>query len=893
MINPFEGVGEQMLPMSAHLADEVDHVIGAAGAGSPQLLVIEGPQGSGKTTLLSSVLHRCAGWAVLTAEASDDDVDSYSTLGRLGIVARPFSSPLVAAQAIRERLHSLNAVAPAVITLDDLQWADPETVDALLHLIDRSGPGDRLLVVVASHLLAPGMRDRIASRVEAGSTRRILLDGLSLDEATGIARDLRPWISSAAIERSWRMTEGNLLYFTSVLTEYDVDEISEMPFLPAPETFSRAIARRLDRLGHAPTELIRAIAVLGSSWHPLLSAAEVAKIQDAVEAADALLASGLIAHRVSTELGGAVRPVHALVRAAVYQRIPSDRRNALHLAAASLELDDDAALSHRVAATTRLDDGLADELAVAARRNHDSGAFHRAAEEFRWSSTLSGTPDLRRERLLDSLYERVFANDRDGITEQSGAVRREGDPRVALLGGAQAALANRWHEALAVLSPVIDAPADTIDPLVRYRSEVLAAWSAQGVGMSPAWIEERLRRAASTAAFDPTLHGFVTLTTFQLRGRAHDMAGVRAFTAQLPPRASAVPLESSFELLTRGLVAALSGDVARAKEDLSEMERRFQLGVMDVGDGLTHAFLGMALWLNGEEQLAETKFRLAREMMRASANPAASSLTVLGMVSVGDFARADDELERIGARLAADPWQEAIRLYTIALVARLHAAGDASSQAAALGAFEEELGEHGRDVRPASYPVWLVYRALLPVWAGRLREAEALATRLLQLPDELPWVAAAGHWLSGLIAERNDQRGRARRELDDALRGGIDAIPILHAHTLADRARIADDPRDLDRAVELYRALHQLPYVDRLSQSRGRGASPPTLNVLGTLSEREQDVLTLITNGLSYEQVARNLFISRSTVSFHLSNIYAKTGVNSRHALTELVRSAC
>jgi DNA-binding CsgD family transcriptional regulator len=57
------------------------------------------------------------------------------------------------------------------------------------------------------------------------------------------------------------------------------------------------------------------------------------------------------------------------------------------------------------------------------------------------------------------------------------------------------------------------------------------------------------------------------------------------------------------------------------------------------------------------------------------------------------------------------------------------------------------------------------------------------------------------------------------------------------------------------------------------------------------LSERERDVVTLVSVGMSYQQIARELFITRSTVGFHLSNIYAKAGVTSRHELTALLRS--
>jgi DNA-binding CsgD family transcriptional regulator len=40
----------------------------------------------------------------------------------------------------------------------------------------------------------------------------------------------------------------------------------------------------------------------------------------------------------------------------------------------------------------------------------------------------------------------------------------------------------------------------------------------------------------------------------------------------------------------------------------------------------------------------------------------------------------------------------------------------------------------------------------------------------------------------------------------------------------------------------------------------------------------------------SSRQIAQQLFITSSTVSFHLGRIYAKTGVHSRHQLTQLLR---
>jgi DNA-binding CsgD family transcriptional regulator len=56
------------------------------------------------------------------------------------------------------------------------------------------------------------------------------------------------------------------------------------------------------------------------------------------------------------------------------------------------------------------------------------------------------------------------------------------------------------------------------------------------------------------------------------------------------------------------------------------------------------------------------------------------------------------------------------------------------------------------------------------------------------------------------------------------------------------------------------------------------------------LSEREAAVAALAVDGMSYAQIAAELFVTRSTVAFHLSNCYAKTGTSNRHELAALAR---
>jgi LuxR family maltose regulon positive regulatory protein len=54
------------------------------------------------------------------------------------------------------------------------------------------------------------------------------------------------------------------------------------------------------------------------------------------------------------------------------------------------------------------------------------------------------------------------------------------------------------------------------------------------------------------------------------------------------------------------------------------------------------------------------------------------------------------------------------------------------------------------------------------------------------------------------------------------------------------------------------------------------------LQLIDPLSDRELELLHLIANGMSNQQVAEELVLTVGTVKWHLSNIYSKLGVNSR-----------
>jgi DNA-binding CsgD family transcriptional regulator len=129
------------------------------------------------------------------------------------------------------------------------------------------------------------------------------------------------------------------------------------------------------------------------------------------------------------------------------------------------------------------------------------------------------------------------------------------------------------------------------------------------------------------------------------------------------------------------------------------------------------------------------------------------------------------------------------------------------------------------------------------------------------------------------------------------VRADLSTIPLYCAHVHADHARIAhlvqgadSARRSLDVATGIYRSLEAHSYLNRvLAVGRRPTVAPPAARI--QLSDRERDVLALVVSGMSYAQIARDLFITQSTVSYHLGNIYAKADVKSRHQLTQLARS--
>lgn len=855
---------------------------------APSALVIEGAAGIGKSALLDELIRQSADFVLLSAVGTQQDQAPFATLRQWGVeVPRTAdggtAAAFVAAQALRSRIDDLSRTGPVLLVLDDLHWADPESVEALTWWLRRRS-GDRLLVAVGTRPLGAGMHPEW-QRWARVHTARLKLTGLSRDHAVTLTRSRHPAVTEAVAERLWRHTEGNPFYLTCLLEEYDPTQLEQMRMLPAPLEYAQLLAAQLGRSSDDAVRVLQTAAVLGPGWLSPFELRAVAGIGDTARATRELTAAGLLTIE-SREVALSVRLSHTLVQAAVYQQTPLQVRRELHTRAAAYAPAEAAALEHQLAAADQYDDRLADAMESYGWRQYQQRTFRFAAQYLHWASALTADPRRRERRWLDWLTCRLLDGDRPGVQAEAERVWQAQDaPRRSLVLGLLAVTSRRRQEGIAILSELSELPLAAVDPVLRYRIEVLLAWGRLNAGSATPLIAAGLERARQVRQDDPGFVGLELICDGLISVRLRGLAAVAAELRTLPEIAGATPLEATDQLAWRGTVRARQGRLRPAAADLEEVARRVEQGVTHLGAGMFHAFLGYVYWLAGDWGRARLTLRLAADI----AGPGGVfvlTLTSLTHVGDGQFAKADQLLSQAEGAIARGPWLEAAQSLIMARIVRLHACDDRTAQTAFLPA----LRGTPLDPRPMDQtdPLVVMHLVQAAVWAHDVDYAQRCLARLAELAPEADWVPPMTNWLRGLVAKEQGRVQDAWTHLAAAVAATGAELPLYRAHALVDHARIAAlvgeqtaAAASLSEAERRYQQLGATVYVDRLG--------PPGIRI--ELTERERDVVALLITGKSYAQIARELFITQKTVGYHLGNVYAKTGISSRHRLAELIRN--
>ncbi|HMN81927.1 MAG TPA: LuxR C-terminal-related transcriptional regulator [Burkholderiaceae bacterium] len=165
--------------------------------------------------------------------------------------------------------------------------------------------------------------------------------------------------------------------------------------------------------------------------------------------------------------------------------------------------------------------------------------------------------------------------------------------------------------------------------------------------------------------------------------------------------------------------------------------------------------------------------------------------------------------------------------------------------------------------------------------AGRHRDAVGLGLMLSSLLLEDGGAAPA----------REASRQELLRALVSGHRLGLVRTVLDASERMAERLNGLAAERTLDPIVDFYlkrllQAAEPAPDAGEPRAAVARG------QVIDSLSERETDVLMLVSQSMANKRIARILNVSAETVKWHLRNIYVKLGVSSRDEAVARMRNA-
>lgn len=313
----------------------------AATTGSRRLVLITGEAGIGKSTLVEALLdatpsalairgqcieHHGASEAYLPlldglARAAETNPEVRETLAtrapswlqQLPWLATPqpaeHAHGATAQRMLRELIEGLEGLAATqtvILVLEDLQWADPSTLDLLGALLRRRHPA-RLLVVATRETTDP----LVAELSLRGTAQELALAPLDAQAAAQVYGLDEP-TAAKLVERAG----GNPLFMRHLAAHLDSDDI--------PATLRAAIEARLNTLDPATREELEAAAVAGREFTQ-------ETVNAALEREAALDAPGIIEPRGTREWPDGTTTTayaftHALYRDVLLPRAPELHR---------------------------------------------------------------------------------------------------------------------------------------------------------------------------------------------------------------------------------------------------------------------------------------------------------------------------------------------------------------------------------------------------------------------------------------------------------------------------------------------------------------------------------------------------------------------------------------
>ncbi|HUE27099.1 MAG TPA: AAA family ATPase [Solirubrobacteraceae bacterium] len=885
----------------------LEGLLEAVRGGQSRVLVVTGEPGIGKTALLESAIGSASGFRVMRAVGVESEMElAFAALQQLcaplldrldrlpapqqealgvafGLCAGDAPDRFLVGLAVLSLLSEAAEEQPLLCVVDDAQWLDRASAQAL--------------VFVARRLLAESLALVISTREpsqELTGFQELVVEGLHDGDARALLGSaVRLPLDERVRERLLAETRGNPLALLELPRGLTPAELAGgFGLLDAPGLSGRiedSFRRRLEGLP-AETQRLLLVAAAEPVGDPVLVWRAAGRLGIGVQAsADT---DGLLT------IGASVTFRHPLVRSSVYRAASPEDRQAVHRALADAtdpEVDPDRRAWHLAHATPGFDEDVAAELERSAGRAQARGGLSAAAAFLERATALTLDPERRARRALAAAQAKYRAGALDvalGLVAiaDSGLLTEFERAQVDVLRAQIAFAVNRGRDAPPLLLQAakrlesLDARLARETYLDALIAAVVAHRLATGVGLLQ--VADAVRAAPPVRTPRPSdllLDGWVLLIT-------------EGYQAGAP-------------MLKRALRAFRSGSVPRDEE----------IRWLWLACHTAYELWDDETWRLFSERLVE----LAREAGALAALPIALDALSSCVLFAGDSARATSLAEE-GQAITEVTGSHPTAYGPVLLAAcqgredRATALIESSSQEVlrrgegmgltviqwasailhnGLGRYEDALtAARQASADPHDPPRALPELIEAAIRCGMSEDAADALERLSNTTQAsgTDWGLGTEAYSRALLSDGEVAERLYRESIERLGRTGV-RIALARAHLLygewlrRERRRV-DAREQLRTAHELFSQFGMEAFAERARVelvATGEHARKRTVETRDDLTPQEAQISRLAADDATNQEIAAQLFISPSTVDYHLRKAFRKLGVKSRHQLKQ------
>jgi DNA-binding CsgD family transcriptional regulator len=889
-------------------------LVDAVRASQSRALIVRGDPGTGKTVLLEDLATQASasGCRVARAVGVQSEMElAFAGLHQLcapmlsqvehlpvpqrdalqtalGLAAGPPPDRFLVGLAVLSLLAGVAGKRPLICVIDDVQWVDKASAQALGFAARRLAADPVGLVFAARELGA-----------ELAGLPELEVRGLQDDDARALLESA--WagpLDERVADLIVAETRGNplaLLELPRGLTPAELAGGFGLPgAVPLTGRIEDSFRRQLDALPGPTRRLLLLAAADPSGDRPLVRRA-AGRLGITAQAEVPAIDAGLV------EFGVQVRFRHPLVRSVVYRSASFSDRQQVHAALAEVtdpQADPDRRAWHRAQAAPAPDENVAVELERSAGRAQARGGLAAAAAFLERSVLLTADPARHAERTLAAA----------SASMQAGAF-------------------GKARELLAMAEGQGSGP---LDAFQRARADLLRAQVAFASGLGSDAPPLLLKAASRLEPFDLDLARETYLTAWGAAGMAGHLAGrdvldeiCRAVQALPPAPGDPRPLD----LLADGLARLTTDGHAAAAATLQRaVEALTSIPVEDVLRwGWVAPSACTAVWdADGMSAISTRQVRLVRDAGALSKLPLYLSHLGAARLWTGDFAGAAlliAETESVAAatgtpigpytllRLRALQGREADTTAAIGTAVRQAAAGGQGLAAAwahwAAAVLYNGLARYEQAASAARHAIVDVIHPHPYMWAlPELVEAASRAGDVKLAADALERLAAttqpcrtdsalgiearcrallsAGAAAGELYREAIGRLSRTR------LRPDLARAHLVFGEWLRREGRRTDARQQLRTAHDMLAAIGMDAFAERARHelaATGEKVRKRTIDTVTVLTAQEAYIARLAREGRTNPEIGAQMYLSARTVEWHLRNVFAKLGITSRREL--------